>query len=197
MRIEFKKSDARILYICTLGFLAVLATAGLPLSVAAQGVNGTVLMSPAAPMSVDAPTGMPPIASMAATAPPSAAVPPPVAAAPPSSGGGDQKSLTSLENKVSDSVKDVVKTLSSPAEKVTLDDLNSAKIAIAKIDVLIDIEKKMAELEKIRGEREGRSAPMSIPASALAAPLPRPVSVVEKPRPAPPAPMSHIEVVRV
>lgn len=79
-----------------------------------------------------------------------------------------KKSLSNVEDKVSDSVKSIAKRLSN-TDNVTLDDLNSARQAVAKIEALIDIEKHLNELEKIRSEREGggRSGMGSIPASAL------------------------------
>lgn len=80
--------------------------------------------------------------------------------------------LAAAENKIPDSVKDVMKRLDKPAEDVTLDDLNSARQAVAKIEILIDIEKHLAELDKIRRERDKEPNVASmIPASALQAPL--------------------------
>ena len=103
-------------------------------------------------------------------------------------GRGDEKSLSAVESKVSDAAKDSIKTFSSSSENATLDDLNSAKIAIAKIDALIDLEKHLAELEKVRNEREGRSSSIAaaIPAAALAPPpmvMPRTIMREEAPPP--------------
>jgi type IV pilus biogenesis protein PilP len=85
------------------------------------------------------------------------------------------KKLAVLEDKVSDSVKDVAKRLGTTTENVTLDDLNSARQAVAKLEALIDIEKHLSDLDKIRSERENngtsRGLAAAIPASALA-PLP-------------------------
>jgi hypothetical protein len=104
--------------------------------------------------------------------PPAFVAPAPIVSSPLSQEDGN-KSLSSLENKATDSVKNIAKNFTSSASSVTLDDLNSAKIAIAKIDVLIDLEKRMAELEKVRGEREGKSF-MPVAASALSPMTPPP-----------------------
>jgi type IV pilus biogenesis protein PilP len=78
--------------------------------------------------------------------------------------------LSETEEKVSDSVRDVVRHLGT-AENITIDDLNSARQVVARIEALIDVEKHMAELEKLRSEREGvKSLASAIPASALRAP---------------------------
>jgi type IV pilus biogenesis protein PilP len=75
------------------------------------------------------------------------------------------------EDKIPDSVKDVVKHLDKTPDDVTLEDINSARQAIAKIDALIEIEKRLAELEKIRQQRGmGTSLSAAIPASALQPP---------------------------
>jgi len=84
----------------------------------------------------------------------------------------DVKDFDSLDIKVPDSVKTIMKHLGTATQDVTLDDLNAAREAIAKLDVLIDIEKRLADLDKIRREREGKSMMQSIPASALAMPSP-------------------------
>ena len=80
------------------------------------------------------------------------------------------KGLTNFDSKPPSSVKDVVKRFDNATDDVTLDDLNTARQAIAKLDALIDIEKHLAELDKVRKDRVGKSAtaaPLPIPASAL------------------------------
>lgn len=90
--------------------------------------------------------------------------------------------------KVPDSVKGVVDKLDTATDDVTLEDLNSAREAVAKLDVLIDIEKRLSDLVSIRKDREEKmSGALSamIPSSALRAsaqpvaaqPVPMPVSV--------------------
>jgi len=102
------------------------------------------------------------------------------------------------EIKVPDSVNEVLKHLNAKSEDITLDDLNAAREAIAKLDALIDIEKRLQDLDKIRNERNKekekqliealpKTALMPPPAYAppplekntteLKAPLPMPVDV--------------------
>jgi hypothetical protein len=101
------------------------------------------------------------------------------------SGQKNDKSLNALEDQVASSAKDIVKDFSATKDNMTFDDLNNAKIAIAKIDALIDVEKRLAELEKVRGERVGKASSVAaIPASAL---TPPPVAVA----PPLPIPQSH------
>lgn len=68
-------------------------------------------------------------------------------------------------NKVPESVKNVLDKMDKVSEDVTLEDLNSAREAIAKLDVLIDIEKRLTDLAGIRKEREEKS--MTAVANAL------------------------------
>ncbi len=84
-------------------------------------------------------------------------------------GSKDSRNLSALESKLTDSVKDTVKRLGDTTDQVTLDDLNTARQAIAKIEALIDIEKRLTELSKIREEREGKASSLAsaIPSSAL------------------------------
>jgi type IV pilus biogenesis protein PilP len=114
--------------------------------------------------------------------------------------------------KIPDSVKNVVKRLNATSEDVTLEDLNAAREAVAKLDILIDIEKRLTDLSNIRQEREEKSMANAIPASALglrsgappalpaqpfpvvpaAAPLP-----VSMPAPAAPMPTESIVIERI
>jgi hypothetical protein len=117
------------------------------------------------------------------------------------------KGLTSAEDKITDSVKGVVKHIGT-TDSLTLDDLNTARQAVAKIEALIDIEKHLAELEKVRSERDGGNTKIAaaIPASALA-PMPPPLSSQLQnltPPPVSPAPVvnpmmssSNLEVSRI
>ncbi len=84
-------------------------------------------------------------------------------------GGNRARNLAPLEDKVSESVKNVVHQLGS-TESVSLEDLNSARQAVAKLEVLIDIEKRLAELDKIRNSSGEKSIASAIPASALTPP---------------------------
>ncbi|MGE4350878.1 MAG: hypothetical protein AB7E52_01660 [Bdellovibrionales bacterium] len=79
--------------------------------------------------------------------------------------------------KIPKSVKKVVKSLSDTTENITLENLNAAREAVVKLDVLIDIEKRLNDLAKLRQEREGgggidntMAAPPSIDPSVLMPP---------------------------
>jgi hypothetical protein len=127
--------------------------------------------------------GNPAEAAVASATPASPAIPAPPAApaiantvvpAPPvlasASIGGRDKNLLAMEDKVTDSVKNVIKQFGT-VDNVNLDDMNMARQAVAKLDVLIDIEKHLAELDRIHAERSGEKSLASvIPASALSAP---------------------------
>ncbi len=95
--------------------------------------------------------------------------------------------------KIPDSVKSVIKHLGTSTENITIDDLNTAREAIARLDVLIDIEKRLSDLEKIREEREKKSMASAIPASALAPPPPSMVSMapMSVSRASSPAPVAY------
>lgn len=72
--------------------------------------------------------------------------------------------------KVPDSVKNVINHLNNATQDVTLEDLNSAREAVVKLDVLIDIEKRLNDLAGLRREREEKNATAvaaALPASAL------------------------------
>ena len=115
--------------------------------------------------------------------------------------------------KIPGSVKGVVKALNDETEEVTLENLNSAREAVVKLDVLIDIEKRLNDLTKLRKEREEQmQVEEAIPQSALGgagnvipppALAPAPVMNNSAAVPAAPAPMAamampaEIEVKRV
>ncbi|MFY9288926.1 MAG: hypothetical protein WAO98_10545 [Alphaproteobacteria bacterium] len=122
---------------------------------------------PANAATTPAQAAAPVISNVTAEVPPSLSPPPPAGAKAEKPGKG----LEHAENKIADTARDAIKQLSS-SDTVTLDDLNTARQAIAKIDALIEIEKRLAELEKVRGGDRGRSLASSIPASALAPPVP-------------------------
>ncbi len=104
--------------------------------------------------------------------------------------------LDAMENGVPDSVKGVVDHLGNGTEDITLDDLNSAREAIAKLDALIDIKKRLTDLEKLRREREGQSLAGAIPASALNLPARSGPPMAMPPMPVV-MPGSNLEVVRI
>ncbi len=130
----------------------------------------------------------------------------------------DKSDIPAPSPKVPDSVKTVIKKLNTATQDVTLEDLNSAREAIVKLDVLIDIEKRLNDLTALRLEREEKNASSlaaALPASALAssgkvqaaAPFPMPDSPLPvAPTPAPvfmPLPVivptgpSDVDVVRI
>lgn len=79
-------------------------------------------------------------------------------------------------------VTDVVGDLKRAEKNVTLEDVARAQDALARLDLLLDIEKKINEIEKVRDERKSIGKSMArdssasggfgqIPASALSLPL--------------------------
>ncbi|MDD3288749.1 MAG: hypothetical protein PHX43_07090, partial [Alphaproteobacteria bacterium] len=101
----------------------------------------------------------------------------------------DKSDISSVKSgKVPDSIKGVVKRLGVNSSDVNLDDLNSAREAIAKLDILIDIEKRLTDLSKIRQERDEKSSITPISASSL---FPKSVSEpqLQRPLPVPAAPV--------
>ena len=155
---------------------------------------GVLAFSGGAALAADAP--LPASNATAVTAsPPPALVPlPPMPSAPKTAAN----TLENLENKVPDSVKEVMKHLDKTTEDVTLDDLNSARQAVAKIEALIELEKHLVELDKIRQEREKKiSFAGAIPASALQPPPS--LSSISLPANAPPPVMAErpLEVSRI
>ncbi len=86
------------------------------------------------------------------------------------------KPSASSSGGVPETVRNVVERLNAETQDVTLEDLNAAREAVVKLDVLIDIEKRLNDLSKLRQERQFGSATSSVaaalPASALGAPPP-------------------------
>lgn len=114
--------------------------------------------------------------------------------------GGDNRTIANLESRVTDSVKGAIKGLGNGNGPLTLDDLNTARQAVAKLDALIDIQKRLAEYNKLKDEQDRRGSTLAaaIPASALSLPPP------QAPRNTNAAPMEpvrpvvhHVDVVRI
>jgi len=85
-------------------------------------------------------------------------------------------------SKVPDSVKKVVKSLNEATEDVTLDSLNSAREAVVKLDVLIDIEKRLNDLAKIRKDRADKEdLANAMPSMAFQQPISSPPSLISPP----------------
>jgi len=105
--------------------------------------------------------------------------------------------------KIPDSVKNVVKRLNHATKDITLEDLNSAREAVVKLDVLIDIEKRLNDLMSLRKEREETVDDLSavIPNSAVNG-APPSVSSMQTVNPVPIAmpnvsSVENVEVIRV
>lgn len=72
--------------------------------------------------------------------------------------------------KIPESIKGVIKRLNAETNEISLEDLNSAREAVAKLDMLIDIEKRLNDLADLRKEREEKllnSLESSIPDSVF------------------------------
>lgn|GEM_PF-3006637 len=99
------------------------------------------------------------------------------------------KSVTKMSDKAMDAAKDKIKDLES-MEETTLQDLTEARQTITRIDAMIDMEKKINELQKIRADRrsigvdKARIAPPSLDA------LLPPVAPIAGIAPAPAMPVS-------
>lgn len=121
---------------------------------------------------VEPPAAAPVAAPSAAAAPAAPAVTPPAAEPVKTPGAEMNKSLSTMEEKVSENAKNVVKRLDTASDNVMLEDLNSARQTVARIEAMIDIEKHMAELDKLRNERSGHAAAPPPAAMSLANALP-------------------------
>jgi type IV pilus biogenesis protein PilP len=102
------------------------------------------------------------------------------------------------EENIPKSVNAVIRHLDKETENITLSDLNSARQAIAKVETLIELEKKLTELEKVQKERENKSgSPSAVPASMLMPAVA--TQPAEMPRfvPPPASMMSDIDIDRI
>jgi type IV pilus biogenesis protein PilP len=107
------------------------------------------------------------------------------------------KTLDDEETSVPKSVNAVIRHLDKESENITLNDLNSARQAIAKIEALIELEKKLAELEKVQKERENKSS-VAISASMLMPPTTiAPPPDMTKFMPPPASMTSNIDIDRI
>jgi type IV pilus biogenesis protein PilP len=89
-------------------------------------------------------------------------------------GGGSTPGIAGGEDvKTPDAVKNVMKRLNSSTSNITLEDLNAAREAVARVDMLIELEKKLKDLSEIRKDHKG-SDPFenALPASALGVKFP-------------------------
>jgi type IV pilus biogenesis protein PilP len=93
---------------------------------------------------------------------------------------------TPADEKVTAMAQETIRRLNDSTTNLTVEDLNGVRQVVAKLDALIDIEKHLNELDKVREEHHGGKASMTpVPASELAPPLPVTVPVAAPPPPLP------------
>lgn len=80
-----------------------------------------------------------------------------------------EKSVSKIEEKVIDSGKDAVKRLDSATDDTTLTELNHARQVVTRIEAMIDVEKRLSELDRVRNDRRGNDARGALPGSLAAA----------------------------
>ena len=112
------------------------------------------------------------------------------------SAAADSENDKDVTTKIPSSVKSVVKRLGVSENEATLDDLNSAREAVAKLDLMIEIEKRLKELSNIKRDRSENGAANAMP-RAVISPLPmaqlQPAAVAPPPMPI----AADIEVMRI
>ncbi|MCL2468742.1 MAG: hypothetical protein FWF24_00700 [Alphaproteobacteria bacterium] len=120
--------------------------------------------------------------------PPPPKVEKPVSPAP-SSKGIDLSDATEESSVVPASVKKIVDRLDNTTKEIMLEDLNAAREAIVKLDVLIDIEKRLTNLMDIRRDRDEAAAAAAPPPGRGMPPPPPPIFDMPMPvMPMPPIP---------
>jgi len=126
----------------------------------------TPMVSPSAPAAPSAP-----IVNNAAT--PSS----PTMTMPAKAGDDLGKAVAAQAESAMENGKNATKHLEASSDSLTMEDMNSARQSIARIDLMIELEKHMAELDKVRSEHGGGMMPSAatslantIPASALTPP---------------------------
>jgi len=132
----------------------------------------------------DGPLGAPPMAAAPVQIPTPTLLPAAAPSSPPSAvvtSGADlskttstdiSKDLSGAEDRAMDNAKGVIKKLDTTTDAATLEDLNAARQAIARLQAMTEVEKHLADLERARSERTGghSSLAAAIPASALTPP---------------------------
>jgi type IV pilus biogenesis protein PilP len=141
---------------------------------------GSCLCGPALSQAV-APAAEQPAVIIAATTPGASAT---SAATPAAVKESIEKHITRTEDKIIERAKEDVKKLDSVPDEATLAELNRVRQTISRIEAMIDVEKRLNELERLRNDRRGGSAMMpgvpsipaglaeAIPASAFSMPQP-------------------------
>jgi type IV pilus biogenesis protein PilP len=187
MRIANKKFMPAATFIGTgAAFLVMLGVCWVPFAGAYAAEAAPIIIAPISSAEAATPTLTPapsvvPVQAVASTpaldslsASPSPSSPPDLLKA---QGESIEKNISAMEEKVSESAKNVVKHLDVSADATSLADLNRARQTITRIDAMIDVERRLNELEKLREERhDAHSSSMTaslagaIPASALGMP---------------------------
>ena len=146
--------------------LTALIGLGLPFSVAlAQNAPPSAVVPPSAATS---PVGSAPAAPVLAAPQVS---PPEISVVEKINKDADKKNsdVDKAGPRIPESAKNVVKRLDSATQDVTLEDLNAAREVSARLDMLIDIEKKMGDLATLRKDREEKEG-LTVPVAALLPP---------------------------
>lgn len=160
MKIAFK--EVKKINLSGTALALLLTLCGTHMALAAEGET----MPPAAVVADASTSAAAPSAPAAAPA----ALPLPPSSSLPMSPEANAKALSAAEDKVKDSAKDFVKQMNSMSS-INLEDLNVARLTVVKLEALIEIEKRLADLDKIHNQGKEKSLASAIPASALAAPI--------------------------
>jgi type IV pilus biogenesis protein PilP len=90
-----------------------------------------------------------------------------------------RKKITGMEEKAISNAKSAIKRLDTGSDSTTLEDLNSARQTITRIEAVIDLEKHLKELEKLRSG--GNEYNMASSQGALAGAIPQSALMPEIP----------------
>lgn len=149
---------------------------------------GVFCFAPADSCAADAAQAAPSGLSILSVAPPPVVSPASAAEAPKGQNESIGKNVSTMEDEISTNAKKIIKRLDVAGDTTSLADLNSARQTVTRIEAMIELEKRLKELDKLRGERDGMSmsaAPAmlasAIPSSAL---MPPPsASMISEPEP--------------
>ncbi len=107
-----------------------------------------------------------------------------------------RKSVSSMEEKAIANAKTAIKRLDNGSDVTTLEDLNLARQTVTRIEAMIELEKRLKELEKLRGARASaslESIESAIPQTAFA---PQVSAAAVTPPPALPEPVVSVAPVK-
>jgi len=118
-------------------------------------------------------------------APPSVVSTAAAAEAPKSQNESIGKNVSTMEDEITANAKKLIKRLDVASDSTSLADLNAARQTVTRIEAMIELEKRLKELDKLRGERDGAGmaaapavlanaipANMLMPPPSAAAPMP-------------------------